>query len=175
MKYPLAIVAAVAENGVIGRDNKLIWRLKGDLRRFRDLTLGKPMIMGRKTFESIGKALPGRRTIVLTRDRSFVAAGIEVWHGWDEAVARAEALAGEMGATEIAVVGGSEVYALALPEARRLHLTLVRVSPEGDAVFPHYDRSAFREIRREERPKGPDDEHAFAFVDLERRSSAASR
>src|SRR3712207_3052741 len=174
MEYPLAIVAAVAENGVIGRDNRLIWRLRTDLRRFRDLTWGKPMIMGRKTFDSIGKALPGRRTVVLTHDKGFSAEGIDIVHGWDEAVCRAEALAGEMSAAEIAVVGGAEIYGLALSQARRLHLTLVHASPEGDAVFPPFDRAAFREVRREERPKGPDDEHAFAFLDLERRSSAAS-
>src|SRR3712207_5352667 len=86
MTRPLAIVVAVAENGVIGRDNKLIWRLKSDLRRFRDLTMGKPMIMGRKTFDSIGKPLPGRRTVVLTRDRGFSTEGVDVAHGWDEAV-----------------------------------------------------------------------------------------
>jgi dihydrofolate reductase len=174
-EHPLAIVAAVAENGVIGRDNKLIWRLRSDLRRFRDLTWGKPMIMGRKTYQSIGKPLPGRRTVVLTRDRSFPAEDVEVAHDWDAAVARAQALATEMGATEIAVVGGSEVYRLALPWARRLHLTLVHAAPEGNAMFPAYDRTAFQEIRREDRPKGPDDEHAFTFIDLERRSSAASR
>ena len=175
MDIPLAIVAAVAENGVIGRDNRLIWRLRTDLRRFRDLTWGKPMIMGRKTFDSIGKALPGRRTVVLTRDRGFSAEGVDVAHDWDEAVARAQALADEMGATETSVVGGAEIYALALPHTQRLHLTLVHASPEGDAVFPSFDRAAFRELRRQERPKGPDDEHAFAFVDLERRRSAASR
>ena len=175
MEHPLAIVAAVAENGVIGRDNRLIWRLRTDLRRFRDLTWGKPMIMGRKTFDSIGKPLPGRRTIVLTRDRSFAPDGVEVAHDWDETIARAEAAAAEMGAKEIAVVGGSEVYRLALPHAQRLHLTLVHAEPEGDTVFPSFDRAAFREVRREERPKGPDDEHAFTFVDLERRRSAASR
>src|SRR3712207_1658625 len=141
MEYPLAIVAAVAENGVIGRDNKLIWRLRTDLRRFRDLTWGKPMIMGRKTFDSIGKALPGRRTVMLTRDRGFSAEGVDVAHGWDEAVRRAGALADEMGAAEISVVGGAEIYALALPAARRLHLTLVHASPEGDAVFPSFDRT----------------------------------
>jgi dihydrofolate reductase len=175
MSYPLSIVAALAENGVIGRDNRLIWRLKSDLRRFRDLTWGKPMIMGRKTYESIGKPLPGRRTVVLTRDRSFGAEGVAVAHGWDEAVARAEALAREMGADEVAVVGGAEIYALALPQARRLRLTLVHAAPEGDAVFPSYDRTLFREVRRQDHAKGPDDEHPFTFLDLERRSSAASR
>jgi dihydrofolate reductase len=170
----IVLVVAVAENGVIGRDNKLIWRLKSDLRRFRNLTWGKPMIMGRKTYESIGKPLPGRKTVVLTRDRSFSAEGVEVAHSWDDAVRRAEDLANRMGAAEVAVVGGAEIYALALPHARRLHLTLVHAEPEGDTVFPSYDRSAFRELRRQDHPKGPDDEHPFTFLDLERRSSAAS-
>jgi hypothetical protein len=121
MRLPLAIVAAIADNGVIGRDNRLIWRLRSDLRRFRDLTWGKPMIMGRKTYDSIGKPLPGRRTVVLTRDRSFAAPGVEVAHGWDQALARADALASEMGTDEISVIGGAEIYAghaAALPDPR---------------------------------------------------------
>ena len=175
MMYPLAIVAAVADNGVIGRDNRLIWRLKSDLRRFRDLTWGKPMIMGRKTFDSIGKALPGRKSIVLTRDRAFAAADVEIAHSWPEAVAVAQAAAKELQAGEIAVIGGAEGYALALPETIRLYLTLVHTEPEGDTVFPAYEQSAFRQVRRVERPKGTDYEHAFTFLDLERRRNAASR
>jgi dihydrofolate reductase len=168
-------VVAVAENGVIGRDNKLIWRLKSDLRRFRELTIGKPMIIGRKTHESIGRPLPGRETIVLTRDETFAADGVHVVHSWDQAVFEAERLADNMGASEIAIAGGAEIYKLALPQAQRLYLTLVHAEPEGEAVFPTYDRSAFREIRREARPKGPDDEYAFTFVDLERRPADALR
>jgi dihydrofolate reductase len=172
---PLALVAAVADNGVIGRGNKLIWRLKSDLRRFRDLTWGKPMLMGRKTYQSIGRPLPGRETLVLTRDSAFAAKGVHVAHGWDEAVAEAAGLANDMGASEIAVVGGAEIYALALPHARRLYLTQVHAAPEGDAFFPPFDRSAFRELRRKDFPAGPDDEHPFTFVDLERRLPAAAR
>ncbi len=175
MTRPLAIVAAVADNGVIGRDNRLIWRLKTDLRRFRELTVGKPMIIGRKTYDSIGRPLPGRETIVLTRDEGFAAAGVHVTHGWDEALAMADRLADDMGAPEIAVGGGAEIYRLALPQARFLYLTFVHAEPEGEAVFPPYDRAAFSEIRRETRPRGPDDEHAFTFVDLERRPAAAAR
>jgi dihydrofolate reductase len=175
MSLPLAIVAAVAENGVIGRDNKLIWRLRSDLRRFRDLTWGKPMIMGRKTFDSIGKPLPGRKTVVLTRDCGFAADEVAVAHDWPAALRLAEAAAADMGADEVAVVGGADVFALALPQARRIHLTLVHAAPEGDVVFPPYDKAAFREVRREERPKGPDDEHAFTLIDLERRGDAAAR
>jgi dihydrofolate reductase len=172
---PLAIVVALADNGVIGRDNKLIWRLKTDLKRFRELTIGKPMIIGRKTHESIGGPLPGRETIVLTRDKSFSAQGVHVVHSWDEALSRADRLADSMEASEIAVGGGAEIYKLALPQAQRLYLTLVHTEPEGEAVFPPFDRAAFREIRRESHPKGPDDEYAFTFVDLERRPAAALR
>ena len=175
MTRPLVIVAAVADNGVIGRDNRLIWRLKTDLRRFRDLTWGKPMIMGRRTFDSIGKALPGRRSVVLTRDPAFAAPQVAVAHSWPEAVALGETAADDTEAAEIAVIGGAEVYALALPETSRLYLTLVHAEPEGDTIFPAYDKTAFRQVRRMERPKGPDDEHAFTFVDLERRANAASR
>jgi dihydrofolate reductase len=166
---------ALADNGVIGRDNRLIWRLKTDLRRFRDLTVGKPMIIGRKTHEAIGRPLPGRETIVLTHDRTFSAPGVHVVHGWDEARALGNRLADEMGASEVTVAGGAEIYRLALPEAQRLYLTLVHTEPEGDAVFPPFDRTAFREVRREPRLNGPDDEHPFTFVDLDRRPAAALR
>jgi dihydrofolate reductase len=172
MSVPLSIIAAVADNGVIGRDNRLIWRLKSDLRRFRDLTVGKPLIIGRKTHESIGRPLPGRDTIVLTRDRAFAAEGVRIAHVWDDAVRQAHEVAAASGVAEIMVGGGAEIYALALPHARRLYLTRVHVEPEGDAVFPAFDRTAFREIRREERPSGPDDEHAFTFLVLERRSGS---
>jgi len=175
MTHPLILVVALADNGVIGRDNRLLWRLRTDLRRFRDLTWGKPMIMGRKTFQSIGKPLPGRETVVLTRDPHFRAEGVHVARSWDEAVATGRALAARMGAGAVAVAGGAEIYALALPEVSRLHLTEVHVAPPGDAVFPAFDRSAFRETARRDYPQGPDDEHPFTFIDLERRSTAASR
>ena len=175
MTRPLAIVVALADNGVIGRDNKLIWRLKTDLRRFRELTVGKPMIIGRKTHEAIGRPLPGRETIVLTRDAGFSADGVHVVHGWQEALSMADQLADRMGAEEIVIGGGAEIYKIALPQAQRLFLTLVHAEPQGEAVFPAYDRSVFREVRRETRPRGPDDEYAFTFVDLERRPAAAAR
>jgi len=166
---PLAIVVAVARNGVIGRDNRLLWRLKTDLRRYRELTWGKPMIMGRRTFESIGRPLPGRETVVLTRDPGFRAEGVHVAHSFEAAVAAADALAERMGADAIVIAGGTAVYERALPEARRIHLTEVDTAPEGDARFPAIDRTLFREVRRVGHPAGPDDEHPFAFVDLERR------
>ena len=172
MTVPLTVVAAVADNGVIGRDNRLIWRLRSDLKRFRALTWGKPLLMGRKTFESIGRPLPGRETVVLTRDPAFAPPGVQVSHEWEGARARAAELGTGMGVAEIMVVGGAEIYALAMPEVLRLHLTLVRAEPAGDVLFPAFDRSAFRELGREDHPAGADDEHAFTFLDLERRAAA---
>ncbi|MBF9194600.1 dihydrofolate reductase [Microvirga terrestris] len=169
MTIPLILVVAMAENGVIGRDNRLLWRIKTDMGRFRHLTMGKPMIMGRKTFESIGKPLPGRETIVLTRDREFSAEGVHVAHTWEEAVAKGEELADKAGADAVAVAGGAEIYALSLPHVQTLFLTQVHTAPEGDAVFPSFDRSQFREVKRVDHPQGPDDEHPFTFIDLERR------
>ena len=173
--HPLSIVVALADNGVIGRDNRLIWRLKTDLRRFRELTIGKPMIIGRKTHESIGRPLPGRETVVLTRDAAFSPPGVLVAHDWEEALARAQESAERLNADEIAVIGGAEIYALALPQAERLHLTLVHAAPEGDTFFPAYDAAAFRETARKAHPEAADDEHAFTFIDLERRPPVASR
>ena len=166
---PLTIVVAVAENGVIGRENALPWRLKTDLVRFRRVTMGKPMIMGRRNWDSIGRPLPGRRTIVLTRDPGFHAEGAEVVRSWDQALWRADSAAQEMGSDEIIVAGGGEIYRLALPNVRRLRLTRVHASPEGDVLFPPFDEGAFDETFREEHPAGDADEYAFTFLDFERR------
>jgi dihydrofolate reductase len=170
MAIPLILVVAVAENGVIGRNNQLLWRLRTDLKRFRELTMAKPIIMGRKTYQSIGKPLPGRETIVLTRHADFSVPGVHVAHGWDEAVAKGEELAEAMGANAVAVVGGAEIYKIALPHVQKIYLTEVSAGPEGDAFFPSIDRSQFRETARVAHPKGPDDEYPFTFIDLERRS-----
>jgi len=169
---PLTIVAAIAENGVIGRDNDLPWRLKTDLQRFKRLTMGKPLIMGRRNWDSIGRPLPGRRTIVLTRNASLKATGATVAQSWGEAKALAAEAASELGADEIIVAGGAEIYRLALPETKRLRLTQVHVAAAGDVVFPPFDTSLFRETFREDHPAGPDDQHRFTFLDLERRRDA---
>lgn len=158
----VSLIAAVAENGVIGRDNGLIWRLGSDLRRFKALTMGKPVLMGRKTYESIGRPLPGRRILVLTRDRTLAIPGVTVVRDW------AEALAAAGSAEELMVAGGGEIYALALPHADRIHFTEVAASPPGDTVFPAFERSGFREVSRAAHPPGERDECAYAFVDLER-------
>jgi dihydrofolate reductase len=149
---------ARADNGVIGRDGQLPWHLPADLRRFKAGTMGKPMVMGRKTFESFPSPLPGRRHIVLTRDRSWSAAGAEAAHDVDSALA----LAGE---GEVAVIGGAEVFALFLDRAARVELTEVHAAPEGDAVVPAFE--GWREVAREDfaaegtRP-------AYSFVTLVR-------
>jgi dihydrofolate reductase len=160
----VTVIVAVARNGVIGRDNDLIWRLRSDLRRFRALTMGKPLLMGRKTFASIGRPLPGRRTIVLTRDTTFAVPEVAVAHDWAGALAAAE------GAEELMVAGGGEIYALALPHADRIHLTEVDLAPEGDTVLPAFDRALFREVQREAHPAGEHDQCGFQFVDLERQA-----
>jgi dihydrofolate reductase len=130
------IVVAVGENGVIGAENDLPWRLPTDLKHFKSLTLGKPMIMGRKTFESIGKPLPGRTTIILTRDESYKVEGCLIAHNVDMALRLGEQTAADMGANEIAIVGGAQVYQLLLPHTDKIELTRVMASPVGDAVFP---------------------------------------
>ena len=169
MTIPLILVVAAAENGVIGRENQLLWRIRTDLKRFRELTMAKPMIMGRKTFDSIGKPLPGRETIVLTRDTAFSAPGVHVVHTWNDAVAKGRELAGTMKAEAVAVVGGAEIYKLALPQVEKIYLTEVAAAPEGDAFFPPVDRTIFRETAHTTYPQGPDDEHPFTFIDFERR------
>ena len=136
----ITLVLARAQNGVIGRDGTLPWHIPADLKRFKALTLGKPMIMGRKTFESFPRPLPGRRHIVLTRDRGWSAAGAEVAHSVEEALALA--------AGDVSVIGGAAVFALFLDRADRVELTEVHASPEGDVVVPAFD--GWREVARED-------------------------
>jgi dihydrofolate reductase len=167
-KLPVVMVAAIADNGVIGRDNQLIWRLKTDMRRFRELTMGCPIVMGRKTFLSIGKPLPGRQTVVLSRDPAFQPEGVHVVPTLEQALVTAQGLGAAMGARAVIVAGGGEVYAQALLVADRLELTFVHARPEGDAVFPAFDDAGFRQTARSEHPAGPDDEFSFAFASFER-------
>lgn len=162
----ITLVAAVARNGVIGRDNRLLWHLKTDLRRFRALTLGKPLVMGRRTYDSIGKPLPGRTVIVLSRDPDFAPDGVAIARSWPEARDRGVALG-----PEVMVGGGAEIYALALAEADRLCLTEVAAEPEGDTVFPAIDRGRFQRVHEQAFPAGPDDEHPSTFVEWLRRPS----
>ncbi len=163
----LVLIVAMARNGVIGRDNALPWHIPADLKRFKRLTVGKPVIMGRKTFESIGKPLPGRHNIVLSRDPGWTAPGVSLAANLAEAVAAA-GLDPRARAEGIFVIGGASVYAQALPSATRLEITEVDAAPEGDTVFPAFDRSRWRETGREAHA-ADGDAPAFCFVTLERR------
>jgi dihydrofolate reductase len=171
----VALVVAAAKNGVIGQGGAIPWHLGSDLRRFKALTIGKPTLMGRKTFAAIGRPLPGRPNIVITRDAAFQAEGVEIAHSWPAALARAETLAAASGAEEIAVIGGSEIFAEALPAADRIYLTAVDAAPPGDAFFPPVDPAEWQEIGRETHPAGPRDDHAFVCIDYARRSPVAAR
>ncbi|KPF65479.1 diacylglycerol kinase [alpha proteobacterium AAP81b] len=162
----LILIAAVARNGVIGRDGTMPWHLPADLKRFKRMTVGKPVIMGRKTFVSIGKPLPGRHNIVLTRDAGWSAPGVSVAANLAEAVAAA-GLDPRARAEGIFVIGGASVYAEALPSATRLELTEVDLAPDGDTLFPAFDRSRWREVAREAHP-AEGDAPGFAFVTLTR-------
>ena len=171
----ILIVAAIAENGVIGRGNALPWRLKSDMQHFRALTMGKPVIMGRKTYLSIGKALAGRTTIVVSRDRKFAAPGIIVAPSVDAALAAARGDALRRNAEAIVIAGGADLYAQAMPAATRLLITHVHKRADGDVRFPPIDRGVWREIARDEHAAASGDEAAFAFVTYVRATEAAPR
>jgi dihydrofolate reductase len=166
---PLVLVAAVARNGIIGVNGGLPWRLSSDLKRFKVLTWGKPLLMGRKTSESIGRALPGRETIVVTRDPVFLPPGVFVAHDLDAGLALAAERARAMGADEIDIVGGGEIYAQTIARATRLFITEVALDAEGEARFPPIDPHTWREISRETGVRGPRDDADYAFVEYERR------
>ena len=161
---------ARARNGVIGRNGKLPWRLKSDMAIFRATTMGKPVIMGRKTWESLPKKpLIGRTNIVLSRDGSFEPQGAVVCEEFSEAVSIAREQAEEDGTSEICVIGGASLFELALAKARRLYLTEVDADVEGDVVLSPIDETRWTEVRSQRYEAGPDDEYAFTFRVLERR------
>ena len=158
----IALIAAMAENRVIGRANRLPWRLPADLRRFKSVTMGKPVIMGRKTYESIGTPLPGRSNIVVTRDPDYRAPGCQVVHSLEQAL---EAGAGH---AEVMVIGGAELYRQALGRAERIYLTLVRAEVEGDALFPDIEPQQWRELERESHRADERNQYDYDFVTLQR-------
>ncbi len=166
----LSLIAGVAQNGVIGHENRLLWRLKSDMRRFRALTMGKPLVMGRKTFESIGRPLPGRHCIVVSRDPAFEADGVDLAPTIEAALERASEIAGREDGAEIMIGGGGEIYAQTIGLADRLYVTEIALSPAGDAWFPEISPADWRELHRERHAAGPDDEAAFSFVDYVRRT-----
>ncbi len=158
----LSIIAALSRNRVIGKDNQLPWRLPADLKHFKSVTLGKPVIMGRKTFESIGRPLPGRDNIVVTRDPEFHADGIAVAHSLDDALAQAHNV------PEIMLIGGAQLYAESLARAQRLYLTLIHADVDGDAHFPDYDPADWRETAREDHAPDENNHYSYSFQILER-------
>lgn len=165
----IALIAARGKNGVIGRDGSLPWRLKSDLAWFRRVTFGKPVIMGRATWDSLPKKpLPGRANIVVTRQKDFVADGALICHSLEDAIQTARHRARETGMDEFAIIGGAQLYADALPLAGRLYLTEVDAAPEGDVYFPEIDESEWTLIHRESRAAGEGDDHDFVLRVLER-------
>jgi dihydrofolate reductase len=169
---PLTIVAAIARNRALGKDNAIPWRAPSDLKRFRDITWGRPMIMGRKTYQSIGKPLPGRETVVVTRDPGFpggtLPERLHVARDFDAALTLAARLAHKMGASEVILAGGAELYRLGLPRAKFLRLTFVDCAPEADAFFPEIDWRDWRELRRECPALGATDDVALEYGDYQR-------
>ena len=154
----VAIIAAVARNGVIGQRNRMPWHLPEDLKRFRQLTLGQAVILGRRTFESIGKPLAGRNNIVVTRSPDWTRPGCHAAHSLEAALAAVDER------EDAFVIGGAEIYALALPIARRLYMTEIERDFEGDAFFPEFDRSRWREVSRESRVLGGAGGFSYHFV-----------
>ena len=158
----LSIIVAMAENRVIGRDNGLPWHLPADLKHFKAITMGKPIIMGRKTWESIGRPLPGRTNIVVTRTPDYKADDCEVVHSLDEALAAVD------GFDEAMVIGGAEFYRQALPQASTLYLTLVHAAVTGDTYFPELDLQQWREAERKDFAADENNPYAYSFIRLER-------
>jgi dihydrofolate reductase len=158
----LSLIVAMDRNGVIGDRGRLPWRLPADLRRFRALTMGKPLLMGRATHESIGRPLPGRENIVLSRDRRYRSEGCTVMHDAGDALRHCA------GATEVMVMGGADLYRQFLERAGRIYLTEVHAELSGDTYFPSFDRDRWREAAREDHPADGENEYPYSFVILER-------
>lgn len=166
----IALVVAIAENGVIGSKGGLPWRLSTDLKRFKATTMGKPILMGRKTWESIGRPLPGRRNIVITRDRNYKAEGAEVVGSLDEALELVRNQAeGSAQPDEISIIGGGEIYREIMPLADRLYVTHVLANVHGDTYFPEIDPGIWQPVRSEEVPAGEKDIYPTRHVVYERR------
>jgi dihydrofolate reductase len=164
----VTLVVAKAENGAIGRGGDLPWHLRSDMRYFRKITMGKPIVMGRRTFKSLPRVLDGRLNIVLSRDRGFVAPDAVTAHSLKEGLDAARASAARTGAAEIMIIGGEDVFREVLPQADRIYLTEVHAAPHADTWFPDLDPREWREMSRETHPAGPKDDHAFSFVVLDR-------
>jgi dihydrofolate reductase len=164
----IALVVAMAENRAIGRGGDLPWRLSSDMRYFRKITMGKPIIMGRRTFGSLPRVLDGRLNVVLTRNAAFAAPGAIMAYNLEEALDVARKEAKRTGVGEIMVIGGEDVFRAVLPQADRIYLTEVHATPHADTWFPELDMRQWRELSREKHDAGPKDDHDFSFVVLDR-------
>ncbi len=161
----LTLVVAAARNNVIGKDNQLLWRLPNDTRYFKNVTWGMPVVMGRKTYESLGKPLAGRTNIVLTRNSSWKAEGTTTVKSLDDAIF----LAKQMDVKELMVIGGGEIYKMAMPKASRIHITRVEAEPEGDAWFPEIDPLIWKMVSKQDFPADEKHQYAYSFQVWERR------
>lgn len=164
----LALIVAMAQNRVIGVNNKLPWYLPHDLKYFKAITMGKPIIMGRKTYDSIGKPLPGRTNIIITRDHNYSAEGCSVVHSLDQALTLAESVALIDGQEEVVVIGGEQIYRLSLPKTDRLYLTQVHADIQGDACFPELVLSDWQEVHREDFPAEGPNPYNYSFITYDR-------
>ncbi|WP_330167830.1 dihydrofolate reductase [Bartonella grahamii] len=169
MTISICLIAAVAENGVIGREGAMPWHLSTDLQRFKVLTLGKPIIMGRKTWDSIGRPLPGRINIVITRNCTFGAEGAVVAHSLSQACSLATSVASQNDVEEIFIIGGGEIFQQGLHMADKIFLTEVLASIEGDSFFPVFDKEKWTIVETQDIPKGDKDSHPTRFVVYERK------
>ena len=167
----IVLVAAVAANGIIGADNDMPWRLPSDLKHFKALTVGRPVVMGRKTFLSLGKPLPGRPHVVISRDPAYAPEGAEPVTSLDAALSRAGELATDLGVGEIAVIGGGQIYAAAMDRADRLEITEVQAEPAGDTRFPEIDAAVWQEVSRVPGEAGERDSAGFEFVTYRRKAA----
>jgi len=167
----LSMIVATADNNIIGKDNDMPWHLPADLAYFKKVTLGKPIIMGRKTYESIGRPLPGRRNIVISRDESYAAPGIDTVTSVEEALALVNGANGEEAVKEIMVIGGGAIYAHCLPKADRLYITHINANIEGDTKFPDYNNGPWKKISSELLEVGEKNIYSLNFCIYERTSS----
>lgn len=160
----ISIIAAVADNGIIGRDNTLPWHLPQDLRHFKSVTMGHPVIMGRKNYEDIGKPLPGRLNIVISRDKSFFAQGCVMAHSIEEAISAADTN------EEVFVIGGAQIYRLFLPLVNKMYITEVHTEAKGDIRFPDFDKALWKTVSREDHKADNNNPYDYSFVVYERKN-----
>lgn len=158
----IAAIVALSENRAIGIDNKLPWHLPADLRHFKEVTLGKPIIMGRKTYESIGRPLPGRKNIIVTRDKTFSAAGCDIVHSLSDAIQAAS------DAEEIFIIGGAQLFAEAMPLVQRLYLTVIHENFKGDTFFPSLNNNEWHETHHEDHEPDEKNIYRYSFITMQR-------